>query len=153
MGECINLKLSQSQIDNITKKQFDIVKRMIEKKTSAEKLKSFIEKINGDGKWNELLDLTKEEFDKLTGDKLVAKLTEVLIDEGEPEYKKYTHRVGRPLFTLDDFNRAGLTSDERKGIKEQIKFNIVDKCLFDISGSSGEIRSLEKINENIYQQY
>jgi hypothetical protein len=50
MGECINLKLSQSQVDNITKKQFDIVKRMIEKKTSAEKLKSFIEKINGDGK-------------------------------------------------------------------------------------------------------
>lgn len=149
MGECINLKLSQSQVDNITKKQFDIVKRMIEKKTSAEKLKSFIEKINEDGKWNELLNLTKEEFDKLTGDKLVAKLTEVLINEGEPEYKKYTHRVGRPLFTLDDFNRAGLTSDERKSIKEQIKFNIVDKCLFDISGSSGEIRSLEKINENI----
>lgn len=30
--------------------QFNIVKRMIEKKTSAEKLKSFIEKINEDGK-------------------------------------------------------------------------------------------------------
>ena len=75
MGECINLKLSQSQVDNITKKQFDIVKRMIEKKTSAEKLKSFIEKINKDGKWNELLNLSKEEFDRLEGDALIAKLT------------------------------------------------------------------------------
>jgi hypothetical protein len=50
MGSCINLKVSRGQVDNATQKQFDIVRRMIEKKTSAEKLKSFIEKINKDGK-------------------------------------------------------------------------------------------------------
>ena len=137
---CINLKVSQGQVDNAKQKQLDIVRRMVEKKTSAEKLKSFIKKINT-GDW--------DEFINLPDDKFITKLEEVLIDKNEPKYKQQNHRIGRPLLTLDDFNRGGLTSQERKDIKEAIKFNVVDKCLFDISEGTGEIRSLEKINENI----
>ena len=114
---CINLKVSQGQVDNAKQKQLDIVRRMVEKKTSAEKLKSFIKKINT-GDW--------DEFINLPDDKFITKLEEVLIDKNEPKYKQQNHRIGRPLLTLDDFNRGGLTSQERKDIKEAIKFNVVD---------------------------
>jgi len=122
--------------------QFNIVKRMIEKKTPAEKLESFIKKIS-------------IKFDKfkpyasLSGDDLISMLTKDLMEQDVPEHKKYVHKEGRPLLSMNDFNRAGLTRTERTIIKSEIKTNIVDRCLFDVTTGSGEIRSLDKMNENI----
>jgi hypothetical protein len=122
--------------------QFNIVKRMIEKKTPAEKLESFIKKISIK------FDMFKP-YANLSGDDLINALTRDLTERNDPEHKKYVHREGRPLLSINDFNRAGLTRTERTVIKNEIKTNIVDRCLFDVNTGSGEIRSLEKMNENI----
>lgn len=122
--------------------QFNIVKRMIEKKTPAEKLESFIKKISI--KFDRF-----KPYASLSGDDLISTLTKDLMEQDVPEHKKYVHKEGRPLLSMNDFNRAGLTRTERTIIKNEIKTNIVDRCLFDVTTGSGEIRSLDKMNENI----
>ena len=115
---------------------------MIEKKTPAPMLESFIKRMSGK------FDFLKP-YATLTGEELIATLTKDFIEKDTPSHKKYVHREGRPLLTMNDFNSAGLTRDERVRIKNTIKTNIVDRCLFDVTTGSGEIRSLEKMNENI----
>ena len=134
--KCNNLQTPKSE----EQRQLDILKRMVEKRTSAVMLESFIKRLS-------IPSVSK--YKGLTGDDLVNELTKDFSKQEAPEHKKYVHRDGRPLLTLNDFNRANLTRNERLAITEDIKENIVHNCLFDIKGGTGEIRSLEKVNENI----
>lgn len=143
MSKCINSNLS-----NEGQRQRDIVKKMLEKKTPGTVLGSFIKalsKNSEEGKkiWSEFLD-----FDPI---ELEIALREELFNEEQHEYEqsKYVHKSSTPLLTLDDFNRSELSSAERKKIKEDIKHNIISKCLFDIDDNTGIIHPLEKMNENI----
>lgn len=133
---CDILKLSPE-----VQRQRDIIKTLLENKTPALVLESFIKKINTSGHWNE--------FINLSGEKLIEELTKELIDNTVPAHKRYIHQGSRSLRSMNDFNRDALTVQERREIRETIKFNIVNRCLFDISGKSGKIHPLEKINENI----
>lgn len=128
---------------DVDEKQRNMVKRMIEKGTPAYQLGAFVKKI---GKRNPKL---WQDFMNLSDDELLTTLTELLIEEAIPEHKKYVHNAGTPLLTLNDFNRADLTSQERKDIKDNVKFNVVNECLFDIVGNSGQVRPLEQLNENV----
>ena len=143
MSKCINFNLS-----NEGQRQRDIVKKMLEKKTPGAVLGSFIKALSknseeGEKLWSAFLD-----FDPI---ELEIALREELFEKEQHEYEqsKYVHKSSTPLLTLDDFNRSELSSKERKRIKEEIKHNIVSRCLFDLDGNTGTIHPLEKINENI----
>ena len=142
---CDNLRKPRN---NEEKKQIDILKRMIENGTSADKLKSFIERLinrkdSSSDFWTQ--------YSTLNGENLKQKLIKDFVKANDPEHKKYVRRDGRYLPTMNDFNRSGLTRDERVIIKKTIEENVVDRCLFDLTGGSGEIKSLEKLNENLLQ--
>lgn len=142
---CDNLRKPRN---NEEKKQIDILKRMIENGTSADKLKSFIERLinrkdSSSDFWTQ--------YSTLNGENLKQKLIKDFVKANDPEHKKYVRRDGRYLPTMNDFNRSGLTRDERVVIKKTIEENVVDRCLFDLKGGSGEIKSLEKLNENLLQ--
>lgn len=134
--KCDNLQSPKSE----AQRQLDILKRMVEKRIPAPMLESFIKRLS-------IPEVSK--YKDMSGDALIDELIKDFAKQATPEHKKYVHRDGRPLLSLNDFNRASLSRDERLAITEDIKRNIVHHCLFDINGGSGEIRSLEKVNENI----